>query len=295
MNNELHRALLQMASGMAELSERVGVLEVKRPPIVMGGMAGAHNVLSPTHADSDNADEAAELDVLAYIGGLWRATDLSTLIGEGKLYIGKLEGPHIGLFVEDLPGGAQKLILRAVDTAGVPFFSVDVTDFETNSEHITLGYGDSAERLVLAPSTLTPADPSQHRGMLLPASARTRYVNYAFGSGSAPITPGIVPGPLHLPFGGTLTAWALLCDAPGTIRLDLWKSTYAAFQTGVHPADADSMCPGLEPATVASDKAQSAALAGWATTTLAAGDVIRVNVDANDTVPACTLSLTIVT
>lgn len=93
--------------------------------------------------------------------------------------------------------------------------------------------------------------------------------------GGQPIAAGIkcdVP----IDFDCAVTGWTLLGDQAGSIRIDLWKSTYAAFP----PVVAGSM-PGAnanKPQATGALKAQGG-VAGWTVAAIAAGEIVRVNVD----------------
>lgn len=93
-------------------------------------------------------------------------------------------------------------------------------------------------------------------------------------------------GDIHVPFACTITGVFLLADQTGSIVLDLWKDTYAQFP----PTDADSITAGA-PVTISSaSKATDTTLSGW-TTSIAAGDIIRVNVDSCTTITRFTLAI----
>ena len=93
--------------------------------------------------------------------------------------------------------------------------------------------------------------------------------------GGQPIAAGIkcdVP----IDFDCALTGWTLLGDQAGSIRIDLWKSTYAAYP----PVVAGSM-PGAnanKPQATGALKAQGG-VTGWTVAAIAAGEIVRVNVD----------------
>ncbi len=60
----------------------------------------------------------------------------------------------------------------------------------------------------------------------------------------------------------------------GSVQLDLWKTTFAAFP----PTVANTITGTDKPRVVGGVKATSVALTGW-NTTINAGDVLRLNVD----------------
>lgn len=106
------------------------------------------------------------------------------------------------------------------------------------------------------------------------------------GSGSA-ITTGAKSW-VRVPFACTLTGWELTVDTSATITIDVWKDTYANYP----PDNADAM-PGAEkePAITAAIKAQDTDITDWTTDDIAAGDYIKINVDANDNATKAYLTL----
>ena len=106
------------------------------------------------------------------------------------------------------------------------------------------------------------------------------------GNGFA-ITTGI-KGDLIVPFACNITGYTIVADQTGSIQIDLWKDTYANFP----PTDADSITASAPVAISASDKGQDTTLTGW-NTTLAAGDIIRVNVDSAATIERVSVILNI--
>jgi len=104
-------------------------------------------------------------------------------------------------------------------------------------------------------------------------------------NGGAAIATGVF-GDIQIPAAGTITSWTLLADQAGDLVLDLWKDTYANFP----PTVADTITASAKPTLSAVAKNTSSTLTGW-TTALAAGDVIRINVDSAATVLRVTLIL----
>lgn len=117
---------------------------------------------------------------------------------------------------------------------------------------------------------------------------RTRTVNITLGGGTAEIADGVVKGDLMFDFAGTLQAWTLLADTSGAVKIDIWKDVYANFP----PTNDDSICNGHEPEIAASGaNAQDTDLSDWSDTSIAAGDIWRLNVDSCTTITTVTLAL----
>ncbi len=118
----------------------------------------------------------------------------------------------------------------------------------------------------------------------LPAHNHTNVVvaaSFLIDGGGAVITTG-VKGDLVIPFAGTITGWTALADQGGSINVNVWRSTYAAYP----PISGGSL---FTLAISSTNKAQS----GGISHAIAAGDVIRFNVSSVTTIQRVTLSLTI--
>lgn len=113
-------------------------------------------------------------------------------------------------------------------------------------------------------------------------------LNFIIDGGSSAITTG-VKGDFIVPYACTIQSATLLADQSGSIVVDLWKDTYANFP----PVVGDSITASAKPTLSSANKAQNTTLTGW-TTSIAAGDVIRVNVDSASTVQRVLLSLKVV-
>lgn len=97
-----------------------------------------------------------------------------------------------------------------------------------------------------------------------------------------------IKGDIFIDFPCQITKWTLLADASGSIVVNLWKQVYASY-----PATVTQKITASAPPTISSAlTAQSSTLTGW-TTTLAAGDCIRINVDSATTINRCLLALTV--
>jgi hypothetical protein len=112
-------------------------------------------------------------------------------------------------------------------------------------------------------------------------------INIVIDGGGSAITTG-VKGDILVDFACTLNAWTLLADASGAIVVDIWKDTLANFP----PTDADSMCSAKEPTIAASGtNATDTTITDWTTDDIAAGDILRFNVDSCTTITRVTLAL----
>lgn len=89
-----------------------------------------------------------------------------------------------------------------------------------------------------------------------------------------------------IPFACTITGWTLLADQSGSIVVDIFKDTYANYP----PVIGDKITASAPPTISTATKAQSSTLTGW-TTSIAAGDVLRINVNSATTITRVTLVL----
>jgi hypothetical protein len=104
---------------------------------------------------------------------------------------------------------------------------------------------------------------------------QTASVGITIDGGAEAITTG-VKGYIEVPYAGTITAWTLLGDVSGAIKIDVWKDVYANFP----PDDSVSITNAHEPEITASGvKAQDTSLGDWTSTAITAGDIIGFNVD----------------
>lgn len=116
------------------------------------------------------------------------------------------------------------------------------------------------------------------------AGSRATVLVVIDGGGSA-ITTGI-KGDVVVDFAGVIEQWTALADQSGSIVVDIWKDTFA----NAPPTVADTITASAKPTISSATKAQSGVLTGW-TTSIAAGDVLRYNVDSVSTVTRVTLAL----
>ena len=121
---------------------------------------------------------------------------------------------------------------------------------------------------------------------LLLKVVKTAALAFIIDGGGAAITTG-QKGHLSVPFSCTIQGARLLADQPGAIKVDIWRSIYAAFP----PTNADSICGGNEPEiTAGNQKDEDTTLTGW-TTAINKGDILALNVDSCTTITRATLSL----
>lgn len=113
----------------------------------------------------------------------------------------------------------------------------------------------------------------------------TTDILFAKDNGGDVIGTGVV-GDIHVPFACTITGVYVYCDQTGDLVLDLWKDTHGNFP----PTVDDTITASAKPTLSAAVKYSDATLTGW-TTSIAAGDIIRVKVDSVSTITRFTLAI----
>lgn len=107
-------------------------------------------------------------------------------------------------------------------------------------------------------------------------------IQFVIDGGGATITTG-VKGDIEIPFDCTLTEMRLLADVSGTIDIDIWADSYANFP----PVNGDDI---VSNAVISS--ATKNQYTGWSIS-IAAGSILRFNVNSCTTITRCTVSLTV--
>jgi hypothetical protein len=87
-------------------------------------------------------------------------------------------------------------------------------------------------------------------------------------------------------FACTIKSATTLADQTGDIVVNIWKDTYANFP----PTVADKITASAPPTISGGTKAQDMTLMGW-TTAIAAGDVLRFNVDSCSAIRRATVAM----
>jgi len=93
---------------------------------------------------------------------------------------------------------------------------------------------------------------------------------------------------VYAPYAAVIQEAVILADQAGDIVVDIWKAAYASFP----PTVAGTICAAAKPTLSDTDSYRDTTLTGW-TTALAAGDVLRFNVDSSNTVTRAVVALKI--
>ncbi len=115
---------------------------------------------------------------------------------------------------------------------------------------------------------------------LLPAG-----ILFLIDGGGNELSTGI-SGDIEIPFKCDIDRVTLLADQSGSVVIDIWKDTYANYP----PTDADSITASAVPTITTALKYQDSTMTGW-TTALAAGDILRYNVDSVTTITRVLVAL----
>jgi hypothetical protein len=88
----------------------------------------------------------------------------------------------------------------------------------------------------------------------------------------------------------TIQSWTLLADQSGSVTLDVWRDSYSNFP----PTVADTITASAKPSISSATKNTSSTLTGW-TTSVSAGDILKINVDSCTTIQRVVLILKVQT
>jgi hypothetical protein len=173
--------------------------------------------------------------------------------------------------------------IDATQTGAVTFTTTDSAGTVDGATSIVVP-GGSARYILVTCITNAGGTSAAYRTNALSTDAIVFVID---GAGST-ITTGI-KGDLRIPFPCIITGASLLADQSGSIVVDVWKDTLANFP----PTDADSITASAPPTITTDTDSDDTTLTGW-TTAIAAGDVLRFNVDSVTSIQRVTLTLQVV-
>lgn len=99
-------------------------------------------------------------------------------------------------------------------------------------------------------------------------------------------------GTLEIPFDCSIDSVELLADQVGSAVVDIFKTTFAAYDAVTHPTAADKITGTSQPTIAAATKYFDSALSGW-TKTITKGDVLAFNVNSAATIQRLTITLNV--
>lgn len=132
------------------------------------------------------------------------------------------------------------------------------------------------------------ASGSGSQAATLAVAQRTRQIQITIDGGGSVITTGAKKVYVRVPVACTIVGARVFADQSGSIVLDVWKDSYANFP----PTVADTITASAKPTLSSAIKSEDTTLTGW-TTSLAAGDILEVNVDSASTVTKVQLVLVV--
>lgn len=144
---------------------------------------------------------------------------------------------------------------------------------------VTQAFGDAA---AAGTSGTAPSRGDHRHGMPGAGSGMVQTIPFIIDGGGSVITTGI-KGDLPIDFACTITEWRLLGDQSGSIAVAIWKDTYTNFP----PVVGDLL---LTPSITTATKNQATGLSH----AIAAGDILRFNVNSVTSLTRVTLALEVV-
>jgi len=123
-------------------------------------------------------------------------------------------------------------------------------------------------------------------GSLGSPSVKEKTIALAINDATAITTGGKTRTRVIAPFSGTIKRWKLISDQSTTSTIDIWKAA------GAIPTNANTITASAKPALSAAELNSSSTLTGW-TTSVTEGDVLMMEVEANDNALYLNLQLVI--
>jgi hypothetical protein len=193
--------------------------------------------------------------------------------------------------------GAGSTLTIANDDRGSDALTTHLAATDPHPQYLTVADGDAAY-LKQSGGTLTGAltlagDPSSalhaatKQYVDAQAPVQTAAIVFVIDGTGEVITTG-VKGDVMVPFTATIDSVTLLADQPGAAVIDIWKNTLANYP----PTFADSVTASAKPSLSGAAKMQDTTLSGWSTS-VAAGDVLRFNVDSVATLTRLSVILSV--
>lgn len=242
-------------------------------------------------------------------------------VTQGVLGAGSALTTHVGFNVEALTGGSTIYGYRSQIASGANRWNLYMDGTANNYVAGSFGIGTTSPRSnldVRGTVTITNlTSPSNFVSLVAPATAANTYtlpatdgangqvlttngagamswrtptsntigIVYVIDGGTSALTAG-VKGDLSIPFAATLTGWTVLADVAGTAQVDIWKTVIGNYP----PVAANTITSAATKPRLNTAAANTGIATGW-TTSIAAGDVLRFNLDTTSTIKRLTITL----
>ncbi len=176
-----------------------------------------------------------------------------------------------------------------LDLDTYPNADTDSTDDLTTSTNFSGDVSGTYNNLQLGSGVVTTMEIDDgtitHTDVSSSDSLRKCALHFTIDGGGSAITTGGKAW-VRVPYDMTITGWDITADQSGSIVIDVYKDTYANF-----PPDSSDSIAGTEKPTLSSaQKNQDTSLSSW-TTSVSAGDYIKINVDSASTVTKVYLTI----
>lgn len=195
--------------------------------------------------------------------GTGTPTDKNILIGNGTTWESKAMSGDV-----------------TISNLGVTAIKQTAINFVTTSGNVGIGNTAPSQKLEVT-GTVKATDIS----LDVTANYGKVQIHFEIDGGGSAITTGAKAW-IRVPYNMTISSWNINADQSGSIVIDVWKDTYANFP----PTVADTIAGSEKPTLSSAQSNQDISLSTW-TTSVTAGDYIRINVDSASTVTKVTLDI----
>lgn len=183
-------------------------------------------------------------------------------------------------------GGGGSGTVTQVDGKGT-VNGITLTGSVTTAGDLTLG-GTLAN--VNLTSQVTGTLPVANGGTGITNDPTVILIPFIIDGGGAAITTGIKGSLPPMPFAGTIQEVTLLGDQTGSIVVEVWACTYAAYDPPTTPTTANKINASTPPTITTAKKSVDSTLTGW-TTAVAVNDILTFNVNSVTDLQRVTLGI----
>lgn len=256
----------------------------------LGAPSGANDAVTKAYADAAVASVLADFQWKQSVRAATTvAGTLATSFENGDTVDGVVLVTANRILIKDQAAPAENGIY-VVQASGAPVRALDAdnaTELLQAAVFVQEGTTNAEKAFVNSTDAPIVINTTGLVFIAFPGSGVERNViNSVIDGNGAAIAAGIKFDIGPIPFSGVIEEVTLLADQSGSIVVDIWKDTYANYP----PTVADSITAAALPTISAAAKSQDSTLTGW-TTTITAGDILRINVNSATTITRVTLGL----